>query len=72
MTKNKFDKILIGSMACLGGVAIGMIVTLYISTQFDACYNNKHDDEYVQRLIKDNIMLDRVVKDMRQIIEENE
>ena len=68
--KNKIEKVGIAVTSGLIGLAVGATATIYLSEKFNECYNSIHDDEYIQRLIKDNITLDKMNKDLRHIIEE--
>lgn len=52
----------------ISGIFLGVMTTCLVNKIYHTCFNPKHDCEYIERLERDNIMLDEINKELREVI----
>ena len=52
----------------ISGIFLGVMTTCLVNKIYHICNNPNHDCEYIKRLERDNIMLDEINKELREVI----
>lgn len=52
----------------ISGIFLGVMTTGLVNEVYHICNNPNHDYEYIKKLERDNIMLDEINKELREVI----
>ena len=52
----------------ISGIFLGVMTTCLVNKLYHTCFIPNHDCEYIKRLERDNIMLDEINKELREVI----
>ena len=52
----------------ISGIFLGVMTTGLVNETYRTCFNPNHDYEYIRKLERDNIMLDEINKELREVI----
>ena len=52
----------------ISGIFLGVMTTGLVNKIYHICNNPNHDCEYIKKLERDNIMLDEINKELREVI----